>query len=168
MAASGGELPTVEAEAVERRPLDALKVTVRNPFPPLLLSEKIFLIDDGTGKKNDGESSEPTVLGERRPAFVLRLDSIFSRGIGSGHARINGRDVEVGGVITDCDPGSPPVLVGLSGLTARVGHRGQSYDLHLDLVPRLELGGEVIRHELPMAAESAEEMNSAEVQDINL
>lgn len=162
-AGEAGELPVVTAEAVALRPLDGPVAEVRNPFPALatdgLFTRAVDPVASGTGGKDgkpgaEGEDlpPEPVIVIERRPAFELRLDSIFAFGADGGHARINGQDVHLGQSIGGCDPESPPVLLELGGLSARVEHRGQEYDLHLDLMPRLSLGGEVIRHELPAVA----------------
>lgn len=147
-----GVLPVVRPEMVATRPREAPLVTVRNPFPALAIDDLFVrpeVPEEVGGADGEEKPPEPVVVIERRPAFELVLDALFAFGPGGGHARINGRDVHPGEPIPGCDPESPPVLLDLGGLSARVEHRGQQYDLHLDLRPRLSLGGETIRHELP-------------------
>jgi len=170
-AGTGDEpLPFVEPSAVEQRPKDAPDVKVRNPFPGLVLGDEYpqpLLPGEKSDKQNaegegdDAEEDVPLFTIEHRPAFELRLDSLFSLGGQGGHARINGKDVNVGEPIGGCDPEDPPVLTQVSGLSARIEHRGQEYELHLDLLPLLSLGGEVIRHELPVPTEADGPLDSA-------
>lgn len=169
-AGTGDEpLPVVEPLAVEQRPEDAPDVKVRNPFPDLVLDDEfpqLLLPDEKRDKqKVDEEGAEeeeaPLFTIEHRPAFELRLDSLFSLGDQGGHARINGRDVNVGEPIGGCDPEAPPVLTQVTGLSARIEHRGQEYELHLDLVPLLSLGGEVIRHELSVPVDADAPLDTA-------
>lgn len=159
-------LPRVTPEDVQVRPLDAPPVVVRNPFPPFMAPDDggfgaagLELESEPTEADDEPEvvePPEPRIVIERRPDFVLRLDSIMALGADGGHARINGYSVGVGDPIPGCDDEAPPALVALEGLSATIRHRDALHQLHLDDAPVLALGGETIRHVLPPLPAAAE------------
>lgn len=126
------KLPVIEEEYLALRDPTQPATELRDPF--------LLVVKDGVSLYGKAAADRAGVTPDVVLAFELVLESVVAFGDGDGVARISSYTVGVGDELDRLDPATPPVLVRVEGTVAEILHRGNTYRLDLERMPRIQVG----------------------------